>query len=208
MAAPAYGDSVFVNCPFDDAYTPLFHALIFAIHDCGFLARCAQEAEDSGSVRIAKIKAMTEECQHGIHDISRVELDRRTKMPRFNMPFELGLFLGTQEYGSGRQRQKRSLVLDTDAYRYKISCSDIGGQDIRAHENDPAEAIRATRNWLNTFRNPLGGSSGTTSTSSLLPGARTVAERYLRFRNDLPTLCGRFKLDPNDLQFVGDLDVD
>jgi hypothetical protein len=27
-----YDKSVFINCPFDGAYEPLFHGLIFAVH--------------------------------------------------------------------------------------------------------------------------------------------------------------------------------
>jgi hypothetical protein len=92
----AYDRSVFINCPFDDRYRPLFHAIIFAVHDCGFLARCALELEDSGEERIRKIKRIIRECQYGVHDISRVQLDSGTGLPRFNMPLELGLFLGAQ----------------------------------------------------------------------------------------------------------------
>ena len=33
-------------------------------------------------------------------------------MPRFNMPLELGIFLGAKRYGTGRQKQKITLVLD------------------------------------------------------------------------------------------------
>jgi hypothetical protein len=100
--------------PFDDEYRRLFYALVFTIHECGFRARCALEAEDSGEERIRKIKRIIRECRYGIHDISRVELDALNQMPRFNMPLELGLFLGAQEYGSGEQARKRSLVLDTE----------------------------------------------------------------------------------------------
>ena len=38
-----YDVSVFLNCPFDDAYRPLLHAALFAIQDCGFIARTALE---------------------------------------------------------------------------------------------------------------------------------------------------------------------
>ena len=33
--------SVFVNCPFDDAYKPMFEAIVFAVFDCGYRPRCA-----------------------------------------------------------------------------------------------------------------------------------------------------------------------
>jgi hypothetical protein len=34
-----------------------------------------------------------------------VQLDAANRLPRFNMPLELGLFLGAQEYGSGAQKR-------------------------------------------------------------------------------------------------------
>lgn len=40
--------SVFVNCPFDDAYKPMFEAIVFAVFDCGYRPRCALEAYDAG----------------------------------------------------------------------------------------------------------------------------------------------------------------
>lgn len=52
MAARPYGTDVFVNCPFDDQYQPLFRALVFAIQDCGFRARCAWEISDASEIRI------------------------------------------------------------------------------------------------------------------------------------------------------------
>ena len=60
---PSYDDSVFVNCPFDAEYEPIFHAIVFAIHDCGYVARCALEADDSGDVRIEKILAIIDQCK-------------------------------------------------------------------------------------------------------------------------------------------------
>ena len=90
----SYEDSVFINCPFDRAYRPIFNALVFVVHECGYFARSALEIEDSGQVRIQKIQELILDCRLGIHDISRTEPEPETKLPRFNMPLELGLFLG------------------------------------------------------------------------------------------------------------------
>jgi hypothetical protein len=49
----------------------------------------------SESKRIFKL---IEGCQFGIHDISRTELDTDSQLPRFNMPLELGMFLGAQRF--------------------------------------------------------------------------------------------------------------
>lgn len=181
-----------MNCPFDSAYQPLFDAIVFALHDCGFQAHCALEAEDSGEERIRKIKRIIRECACGIHDISRVELDPVNQLPRFNMPLELGLFLGAQEYGHAEQRRKRSLVLDAEPYRYQKFCSDIAGQDIRAHSNDPERAVAAVRGMLSTA---LEG-------RARIPGATAIRERYTRFRADLSVLCRRTHVKVAELQFM------
>jgi hypothetical protein len=47
--------SVFVNCPFDEAYKPLFDSLVFTVHDCGIFVRCALETTDSGEIPFQKI---------------------------------------------------------------------------------------------------------------------------------------------------------
>lgn len=192
MPAATYDESVFINCPFDVDYQAIFRAIVFAVHDCGFLARCALEVDDSGEVRISKINRIIRECRHGIHDISRTEIDPLEKLPRFNMPLELGLFLGAREFGGRRQKLKRALILDTERFRYQKFCSDIAGQDIKAHEGSAEKAIRAVRNWLATA---LDG-------SVLLPSAAKMADRYQAFLLDLPRISARFHLDPDDLQFV------
>lgn len=176
MPHAAYETNVFVNCPFDDAYQPIFDGIIFAVHDCGFVARCALEEEDSGTVRVTKLYDIIGDCRFGIHDISRTEVGGASKLPRFNMPLELGLFLGAKRYGRPKQRDKRCLILDRERYRYQAYLSDIGGQDIRDHGDDPARAIRAVRNWLSHFA------------SATLPGGVKLVERYNRFRADLPAI--------------------
>src|SRR5215210_5684111 len=144
-----YEASVFINCPFDPEYRPIFDALLFAVHACGLRARCALEAADSGAVRVEKIVQIIRDCRFGIHDISRTELNDQG-LPRFNMPYELGLFMGAQRLGGAKQRRKSCLILDRQAYRYQAFLSDIAGQDPLSHGDDPSRAIKATRDWLAT----------------------------------------------------------
>ena len=89
---------------------------MFTVLDCGFSARCALEAEDSGEERIRKIKRIIRECRFGVHDISRVQLDAGTGLPRFNMPLELGIFLGAKRFGGRMQGAKSALILERDQY--------------------------------------------------------------------------------------------
>lgn len=181
-----------MNCPFDAEYRHLLYALVFTIHECGFWARCALETEDSGEERIRKIKRIIRECRYGVHDISRVELDEMNHLPRFNMPLELGLFMGAQEYGGGNQARKRSLVLDAERYRYQKFCSDIAGQDIRAHEGQPAHLIAAVRAMLSTTLDGTGQ----------IPGPTIIHGRFARFRRELRALSRRLHVRVSELQFV------
>jgi len=55
MLPDDYDHNVFINCPCDEAYTPVFEAIVFATQDLGFRPRCARERVDSGEARLAKI---------------------------------------------------------------------------------------------------------------------------------------------------------
>lgn len=187
-----YDRSVFVNCPFDRRYLPMLRAIMFAIHDCGFFARSALEVQDSSDLRFQKIVRIIRGSQYAIHDISRVQLDRATRLPRFNMPLELGLFLGAKEFGDVGQRTKRSLVLDRSPYRYQKFCSDIAGQDIEAHSDKPSRAIELVRNWLN-------GPAATQG--SRIPSGAVIAARYGQFMRELPEWCERQNLVVSQLTY-------
>ncbi len=183
-------NAVFLNVPFDAEYRPLFEALVFAVIDCAFVPRCALETADAGHVRVEKIARIIVECDFGVHDISRTELDAKSGLPRFNMPFELGLFLGAKRFGIGRQRRKSALVLDRERYRFQQYLSDIAGQDIATHNGHPALIVKAVRDWL---RNA--------AARSHLPSSTVIFKRYEQFRRDLPELCRKLRLDPLDLTF-------
>ena len=182
---------VFINCPFDAGYRPIFNAIVFAVYDLGFVARCALEEDDSGEARLSKIERIIEECKFGIHDLSAVELDAVTHLPRFNMPLELGLFLGCKRFGAGNQRKKASLILDRDSYRYRAFISDISGQDIHSHNGEPERAMAAIRDWLRA-----------TSKGAALPGAAEIVDQYTRFQRELPDICAALRLEPDRLTFL------
>jgi len=190
-AGTAYHQSVFINCPFDPQYQPLFEAIVFAVSDCGFQPRSALEIDDGSQIRIQNIFSIISGCKFGIHDISKTELDTVNQLPRFNMPLELGVFLGAKRYGQGGQKEKICLILDRANYRYQKFISDIAGQDIRAHGDDPRTAISLVRNWL---RNA--------SPSVAIPGGEAIGDRYHEFRSKLPSLCRTLKLSTLELTFT------
>ncbi len=190
MASAFYSKNVFINCPFDDNYKPIFHAIVFAIYDCGFIPRCALEEDNGGDIRFEKIKRIIADCKYGIHDISRTELDENSKLPRFNMPLELGVFLGAKHFGDRNQKTKNILILDREKYRYQAFLSDVSGQDIRSHGLIPRAAISHIRNWLNIA-----------SKVTTIPGGSVISKRYEQFLEDLPTICKNAGLEPNEVEF-------
>lgn len=144
-----YSDGVFINCPFDAAYRELFLATLYTVYRCGFLPRCSLEEDNALDNRLQKIEKLIEACKYAVHDISRTEYNAEG-LPRFNMPFELGLFFGAKRFGDKVQREKVALVFDRDQYRYQSFISDLSGVDIKAHRNNAEEIIGQVRNWLKT----------------------------------------------------------
>ena len=191
MPTPATSaDDVFINCPFDDAFAPTFRGLIFTVLMCGFRPRSARELDDGGQTRIDKIYTLIEECRYGIHDLSRTEVDATHSLPRFNMPLELGLFLGAKRYGNKHQKAKRALILDLEQYRYQRFISDLAGMDVHAHGGDPMRAVCAARDWLaNVSRREL-------------PSADRVCRVYTEFLGDLPALAAELEFDPEAIPYV------
>jgi hypothetical protein len=142
-------------------------------------------------VRIDKIVGLVKQCRLGIHDLSRTDPDPASGLPRFNMPLELGLFLGAQRFGTRSQRQKTCLVLEEAPYDYQKFISDIAGQDIKPHGADVGELIRVVRNWLTTV-----------TKGRPLPGGSAIAQRFAKFREELPDLCTRLQWTVSELTFT------
>jgi hypothetical protein len=181
---------LFVNCPFDGDYQPLFRAIVFTVIRSGFYARCALETDDASENRFEKICSIIGECRYGIHDISRTEFDPNSKLPRFNMPLELGLSLGARRFGSKSQRAKRCIVFDRGRYRFQAYISDISGQDIHAHRGDVTTLIVELASWLrDQSRRPN------------VPGGRVIAAEFDLFLAALSDICARRQLDPDELTF-------
>lgn len=190
MKSPHYNHNVFINCPFDPIYKPLFEAMVFAVLDCGFIPRCALEEDDASQVRIDKIYEIIADCRYGIHDISRIELDEPSGFPRFNMPLELGVFIGAKKFGSEEQKGKKCLILDKTPYRYQQFISDIAGQDIQTHSNTQEEIVKVVRNWLRTI-----------SRLQTIPSGSIIWERYQEFLQDLPKTCQMHRLIVEEMVF-------
>lgn len=185
-----------MNCAFDPQFQPIFYGIVYAIVRSGFRARCALEADDALENRFAKIQNIISECRFSIHDISRTETDGDPPLPRFNMPLELGVFIGARRYGGPEHAEKRALILDTVAYRYQKFISDIAGQDIQYHGGDVTTAIAKTAAWL---RNK--------SRRKTIPGGAAIAAEYEEFNGTLPAILAGLELNLDELTFSDYLSI-
>ena len=180
---------VFVNCPFDNDYLPLLHAMAFAIHDCGFIARLAVEDTGASEMRIDKILRIIRESCYSIHDISRVELSGSSKLPRFNMPFEAGLAMGAIRFGGTGHVPRDFLLLDEVPFRDKQTLSDLAGQDPKTHGNDPRRMVSAVRSFL----------SAKAGTGKRTRGADAIWRRFEKFNATLPALVRRLEISEKEI---------
>jgi hypothetical protein len=181
---------VFINCPFDDGFKELLYAIVFTVYHCGFIPRSSLEEDNALNNRLAKIEQIIENCKYGIHDLSRTE-SNTSSLPRFNMPFELGLFFGAKRFGDQEQNSKVALVLERQKYLYQQFISDLNGIDMYAHNNDPKKAIKIVRDWLKN-------SSG----ESTIAGHVIIIKKYVDFvENIFPQAINNLGLEMNGLTF-------
>jgi hypothetical protein len=171
----AFEQNVFINCPFDKDFKPLLKALVFELIYLGFLPKLSQTVSSS-SIRVNQIKDLIKTCKFGIHDLSRSKAMVIGELPRFNMPYELGLDIGALEYGSRKLKTKRILILETKKFHYQKVISDIAGQDIENHNDDPKTLITKVRNWFSA--NFLG---------ETIVGQSVIWIAYNQFIDDLNT---------------------
>jgi hypothetical protein len=170
-----YESNVFINCPFDEAYKSMFDAILFAICSCNFIPRCALEYGDSSDIRIKKIIALIRDCKYAVHDLSRFH--GSSGLSRFNMPLELGIFVGCQEFGSTLHKQKRYLVLEDQPFQSLEFISDLRGQDLSAHRSNPQQAMKHIRDWL------------AKASKQHIVGIEKMWKQYEHFCDELPELC-------------------
>jgi len=90
------------------------------------------------------------------------------------MPLELGLFLASKRFGTGKQKLKKCIIFDREKYRYQKFISDISGQDIHSHKNHPRDLIIEIASWL---RAEAPGQN--------IPGGQGIAKEFKKFRQAL-----------------------
>ncbi len=144
----SYEKNVFINCPFDEAYKPLLHSMIFTILYLGFNPRIALERSNSAETRFSKICELIDSSRLSIHDLSRAQAKTAGEFYRLNMPFELGLDIGARQFNPDIHSTKYCLILEEKYFRHQATISDLSNSDIKAHNNDQTDIIQAVRDWF------------------------------------------------------------
>jgi hypothetical protein len=132
---------VFLNVPFDSQYRTLFTALIAGLTGLGCEPHCVLEISSSGRDRLDRIYELITDCGASIHDLSRVTLSGPLRVPRFNMPFELGLAYSLAQHQSHHQPH-RFFVFEARQYRLQASLSDLNGHDPHIHRGTQQGLLR------------------------------------------------------------------
>lgn len=141
--------SVFINCPFDEAYiNDLLKPILYIIIKNGYNPRLSLEVSDSGEVRLEKITEIIKSCKYSIHDLSLVKSKKAKEFARMNMPFELGIDYGLRKSRIESLSEKQFLILEATKYDYMKAISDINGFDIKVHNNNTETAFECMYSWF------------------------------------------------------------
>ena len=132
----------FLNIPFDKEYEPLFLALIAGLSGFGLVPKSVLEIPGSQR-RLDRLTELIATCEYSFHDISRVTLSHG--VPRFNMPFELGLTIGMVQT---RNSEHHWYVLESRRHRAQRSLSDLNGTEAYVHGAKPVGVLQMLRNAL------------------------------------------------------------
>lgn len=125
--APPFDRSIFINCPFDEAYSPILQAVAFCVVYLGFYPRLAPENADNAAARLDRIIDLVSSSKFGIHDLSRCRAAAAGELARMNMPFELGIDYACRRFADRGLNTKRILILEDKPYDYQRVLSDISG---------------------------------------------------------------------------------
>lgn len=186
-------ENVFINCPFDNYYFPLLKPLLFTLIYID-LNPMISETSDSGQVRLNNIVNLMSISKYSIHDLSRMEPLKTKDYPRFNMPFECGIDFGLKYSNPNEFGEKKFLILEKEQFRYQKVISDISGNDIKSHKNEPEQIIKVIRDWFKP--NILN-----------IPGYKEIWLAYIEFEFDYEQILTTEGYNPKDINELTFSDV-
>ena len=139
--------SVFINCPFDNAYSPLFDAIVFTVAACGLEPRSSLEGGAIGEPRLERITRALFASHFSIHDLTRCTGQGPENFARFNMPLELGLAMAHRLLSSGETKHEW-MVMVPQGHTYARFISDLNGFDPARHDGTVRGVVTQVLSWL------------------------------------------------------------
>lgn len=132
MAVAKRSADVFLNIPFADSHEFLYIALIAGLVALRLNPRCVLEIPPQQS-RLQRLYQLIASCPYSIHDLSYVRLSPTGhRVPRFNMPFELGIAVAVALATEGAEAHQFR-IFEARPYRMQQSLSDLLGHDPYIH---------------------------------------------------------------------------
>lgn len=142
--------SIFINCPYDKDFEPLFDALVFATVSCGFMPRSALESGSVSDSRMERITRAIFSSKYSIHDLSRCRGEGDEQLARFNMPLELGIAMARRYIETDKNEKHDWLLLVPEGHSYVKFVSDLAGFDPLRHDGRVETVVRRVMPWLAT----------------------------------------------------------
>ena len=151
---PSFEKSVFLNYPFDKSFEPFLYAIVLTVVARGFVPRSARENEGQAELRMARVAKGLMTSKYSIHDLSRYRTEG-SKLPRFNMPLELGMAVGlyyerrsiAQAEVDRPLREPNWLALVPKKHIHQKYISDLAGFDLGPYAS-VWSVIVAVGSWL------------------------------------------------------------
>ncbi|MFN7130743.1 MAG: hypothetical protein ACK4N5_01595 [Myxococcales bacterium] len=138
---------MFINCPFDSRYEPLFLAQLASIIAFGRRPRCVVELPTSAA-RLERLMEIIDSCDASFHDLSRVQGTRTRShgtLPRFNMPFELGLSMVRSI-----EKRQHVFIFEEVPHRLHATTSDVAMFDPLIHRGTVEGVLSGVLDALGT----------------------------------------------------------
>lgn len=165
---------VFLNLPYDPAFTDLLLAYVAGITAIGLDPRTTLEIP-GGERRLDRILELIGSCRYSIHDLSLLRVHaRQPAVPHMNMAFELGLTVAWDRVHRGEHRW---FVFETTPRRLQTALSDLSGTDIHVHGGQTTGVFRELCNAFVRPPNP--------------PDVRHMKTIYSNLRLGLPDILRR-----------------
>jgi hypothetical protein len=130
---------LFLNVAYVRAHNDLILGYI-AASTCYGLTPILLTEQPTSNLRLIRLRELILSCDYSLHDLSYLKLERvnEWRVPRFNMPMELGMALALKPL-------ETLWIFEAEPHRLWVSTSDVAGIDPRIHGGEAEGVFREFR---------------------------------------------------------------